>query len=278
MTPDGAAIDALIDRLLAEDLGGGDVTSEAVIGADKALSAALVARQPLVLAGIDIAAAIFRRLDPDTRLEALAADGAACEAGQELAFVSGNARALLAAERAALNLLQHLSGIATLARRYVDEISGTGAVLLDTRKTTPGLRVFDKYAARMGGALNHRLGLFDAILIKDNHIAAAAGGVAATVKAAKARSTLAVEVECDTLDQVGEALAAGADRLLLDNMPPETLRRAVKLVAGKVPLEASGGITLATIRAVAETGVDYISVGAITQSAPALDIGMDYRT
>lgn len=276
MTPDGAAIDALIDCLLAEDLGDGDVTSNAVIGADKALSAALVARQPLVLAGIDIAAAIFRRLDPAAEFRALVADGAACEAGQELAFVSGNARALLAAERPALNLLQHLSGIATLTRRYVDEIAGSGAVLLDTRKTTPGLRLFDKYAARMGGAQNHRMGLFDAILIKDNHIAAA-GGVAATVKAARAHSTLAVEVECDTLNQAGEALAAGADRLLLDNMPPETLAKAVALAKGRVPLEASGGITLETIRAVAETGVDYISVGAITQSAPAVDIGMDYR-
>ena len=190
--------------------------------------------------------------------------------------VDGNARAMLSAERSALNTLQHLSGIATMTRRYVDAISGTGAILLDTRKTLPGLRALEKYAALMGGAQNHRMRLDDGILIKDNHIAVA-GGVGPAVRAAKqADSGLQVQVEVDRIDQIEEALAAGAERLLLDNMDPPTLRRAVELVGGRVPLEASGGVTLDTIRAIAETGVDFISVGRITQSAPAVDIGMDY--
>jgi nicotinate-nucleotide pyrophosphorylase (carboxylating) len=190
--------------------------------------------------------------------------------------LSGNARAMLAAERAALNTLQHLSGIATLTRRYVDAIEGTGAILLDTRKTIPGLRALEKYAARMGGAQNHRMRLDDGVLIKDNHVAVA-GGVGLAVRAAKDASTgLQVQVEVDRIEQVEEALAAGADRLLLDNMDPSTLRRAVELVAGRVPLEASGGVRLETIRSIAESGVEFISVGRITQSAPAVDIGMDY--
>ena len=181
------------------------------------------------------------------------------------------------AERSALNTLQHLSGIATLTRRYVDAIAGTGAVLLDTRKTLPGLRVLEKYAARMGGAHNHRMRLDDGVLIKDNHVAVC-GGVAEAVRRAKAAATgLEVQVEVDRLDQIEAALAAGADRLLLDNLPPSVLREAVGLVAGRVPLEASGGVTLETIRAIAETGVDYISVGRITQSAPAVDVGLDYH-
>jgi nicotinate-nucleotide pyrophosphorylase (carboxylating) len=190
--------------------------------------------------------------------------------------LSGNARAMLAAERPALNTLQHLSGIATLTRRYVDAIEGTGAVVLDTRKTIPGLRALEKYASRMGGAQNHRMRLDDGVLIKDNHIAVA-GGVEAAVRAAKAANTgLQVQVEVDSIEQIEVALSAGADRLLLDNMNPPTLHRAVELVAGRVPLEASGGIRLETIRTIAETGVNYISVGRITQSAPAVDIGMDY--
>jgi nicotinate-nucleotide pyrophosphorylase (carboxylating) len=190
--------------------------------------------------------------------------------------LEGNARAMLAAERSALNTLQHLSGIATLTRRYVNAIAGTGAVLLDTRKTIPGLRLLDKYAARMGGAENHRMRLDDGVLIKDNHIAVA-GGVVEAVSAAKvANLGFPVQVEIDHLDQIELALQAGADRLLLDNMPVETLREAVARVAGKVPLEVSGGVTLETIRAIAETGVNYISVGRITQSAPAVDIGLDY--
>jgi nicotinate-nucleotide pyrophosphorylase (carboxylating) len=190
--------------------------------------------------------------------------------------MSGNARAMLSAERPALNTLQHLSGIATLTRRYVDAIAGTGAVLIDTRKTIPGLRVLEKFATRMGGAQNHRMRLDDGVLIKDNHVAVC-GGVAEAVRRAKAANTgLQVQVEVDRIEQIEPALAAGADRLLLDNMDPATLRQAVALVAGRVPLEASGGVTLETIRFTAETGVNFISVGRITQSAPAVDIGLDY--
>jgi nicotinate-nucleotide pyrophosphorylase (carboxylating) len=190
--------------------------------------------------------------------------------------LSGNARAMLAAERSALNTLQHLSGVATLTRRYVDAVDATGAVLLDTRKTIPELRVLEKYAAKMGGAQNHRMRLDDGVLIKDNHVAVC-GGVAEAVRAAKAANTgLQIQVEVDRMEQIEPALAAGADRLLLDNMPPPALRKAVALVAGRVPLEASGGVNLDTIRAIAETLVDYISVGRITQSAPAVDIGLDY--
>ncbi|HET7817476.1 MAG TPA: carboxylating nicotinate-nucleotide diphosphorylase [Sphingomicrobium sp.] len=266
-----------VRRVLAEDLGsGGDITSRATIAADARFTAAMSCREPIVVAGLDIAAAFFRALDRDVRIEKLIADGDAAAAGTVLMRLEGNARALLSAERSALNTFQHLSGVATLTRRYVDAIAGTGATLLDTRKTLPGLRLLDKYAARMGGAENHRMRLDDGLLIKDNHVAVA-GGVAAAVKAAKAAAMgFPVQVEVDRIDQIEPALAAGGDRLLLDNMPPEVLREAVALVAGRVPLEASGGVTLDTIRAIAETGVDYISVGRITQSAPAVDVGLDY--
>jgi nicotinate-nucleotide pyrophosphorylase (carboxylating) len=230
----------------------------------------------MVVAGLDVAAAFFRALDPGIDIEQPAADGDRVEHGTKLMRLAGNARAMLAAERSALNTLQHLSGIATLARRYADAIAGTGATLLDTRKTLPGLRVLEKYAARMGGAENHRMRLDDGVLIKDNHVAVC-GGVAEAVRRAKAaNSGLAVQVEVDRIDQIEPALAAGADRLLLDNMDPPMLREAVARVAGRAPLEASGGVTLETIRFLAETGVDYISVGRITQSAPAVDIGLDY--
>jgi nicotinate-nucleotide pyrophosphorylase (carboxylating) len=264
-------------RVLSEDLGtGGDVTSNATIAADARLSASINCREAIIVAGIEIAAAFFRALDPEVRIDPLVSDGEPALAGAVLMRLKGDARAMLAAERSALNTLQHLSGIATLTRRYVDAIAGTGAKLLDTRKTVPGLRALDKYAARMGGAENHRMRLDDGILIKDNHVAVC-GGVASAVRAAKAAGTgLDVQVEVDRLDQIGPALDAGADRLLLDNMDPEALREAVALVAGRVPLEASGGVSLDTIRAIAETGVDYISVGRITQSAPAVDIGLDY--
>jgi nicotinate-nucleotide pyrophosphorylase (carboxylating) len=270
-------IDGFVHRALTEDLGeGGDVTSNATISADACFSAELAAREPIVVAGLEIAEAFFRKLDPAVEVQALASDGDSVDSGTVLMRLSGNARAMLAAERPALNTLQHLSGIATLTRRYVDAIDGTGAILLDTRKTIPGLRALEKYAARMGGAQNHRMRLDDGVLIKDNHVAVA-GGVGAAVSAAKAANTgLPVQVEVDRLEQIEEALAAGADRLLLDNMDPATLLRAVELVAGRVPLEASGGVRLDTIRAIAETGVDFISVGRITQSAPAVDIGMDY--
>lgn len=273
----GFDIDDFVKRVLEEDLGtGGDVTCRATISAEAEFTAALNAREPLVVAGLDIAAAFFRSLDPDVVIDQAASDGVKLAAGDVLVRLSGNARAMLAAERSALNTLQHLSGIATLTRRYADAIEGTGAVLLDTRKTIPGLRALDKYAARMGGAQNHRIRLDDGILIKDNHVALA-GGVGPAVSAAKSADTdLQVQVEVDSIEQIEEALDAGADRLLLDNMNVATLRKAVELVAGRVPLEASGGVTLETIRGIAETGVDYISVGRITQSAPAVDIGMDY--
>ena len=273
----GFDVDDFVRRTLAEDLGkGGDVTSRTTIAADARFTAELVAREPIVSAGIDVAVEFFRALDESVAVQELAADGDRVEPIGLLLRLSGNARAMLAAERSALNTLQHLSGVATLTRRYVDAIEGTGAKLLDTRKTIPGLRALEKYAARMGGAENHRMRLDDGILIKDKHVAVA-GGVGPAVRAARAAATaLQVEVEVDSIEQIEEALMAGADRLLLDNMSVTALKTAVELVAGRVPLEASGGVTLETIRAIAETGVDYISVGRITQSAPAVDIGMDY--
>jgi nicotinate-nucleotide pyrophosphorylase (carboxylating) len=233
-------------------------------------------RQAIVLAGLEIAAEFFRALDADVQIELPGKDGDAVVHGTTLMRLSGSARAMLTAERSALNTLQHLCGVATMTRQYVDAISGTGAILIDTRKTIPGLRVLEKYAVRMGGAQNHRMRLDDGVLIKDNHVAAC-GGVAEAVRRAKAANTgLQVQVEVDRMDQIEPALEAGADRLLLDNMDPAMLREAVKLVAGRVPLEASGGVTLETIRFIAETGVNFISVGRITQSAPAVDIGLDY--
>jgi nicotinate-nucleotide pyrophosphorylase (carboxylating) len=284
---DGAAIEIMdlpqfdlgefVRRVLAEDLGsGGDVTSKATIDANARFTAEMNCREPIVIAGLELAIAFFRACDREVRIERLTNDGDSVAAGTVLMRLEGNARAMLAAERSALNTLQHLSGIATLTRLYVDAIDGTGATLLDTRKTIPGLRLLEKYAARMGGAENHRMRLDDGLLIKDNHVGVA-GGVAEAVAAAKDYgSELPIQVEVDRVAQIEPALAAGADRLLLDNMKPDTLREAVKLVAGRVALEASGGVRLDTIRAIAETGVDYISVGRITQSAPAVDIGLDY--
>ena len=275
--PDQFDRQEFVRRVLAEDLGtGGDVTSKATIAADARFTAAMNCRQAIVVAGLELAADFFRALDASVEVEMLANDGDSLAHGTTMMRLAGNAQAMLAAERAALNTLQHLSGIATLTRRYVDAIAGTGTVLLDTRKTVPGLRVLDKYAARMGGAENHRMRLDDGVLIKDNHVAVC-GGVAEAVRRAKAANTgLQVQVEVDRIDQIGPALDAGADRLLLDNMDPAMLREAVALVGGRVPLEASGGVTLETIRFLAETGVDFISVGRITQSAPAVDIGLDY--
>ena len=276
--PNGFDPNDFVRRTLAEDLGtGGDVTSAATIDVQAQFTAEMNCREPIVVAGMEIAAAFFRALDEDVQVEALVEDGTACEAGTVLMRLQGNARAMLTAERSALNTLQHLSGIATLTRRYVNAIEGTGATLLDTRKTIPGLRVLEKYASRMGGAQNHRKRLDDGVLIKDNHVAVC-GGIAEAVRRARAAETgLQVQVEVDRIDQIEPALAAGADRLLLDNMPPPVLREAVDLVRGRVPLEASGGVNLETIRAIAETGVDFISVGRITQSAPAVDIGLDYN-
>ena len=273
----GFDAEEFVTRVLAEDLGeGGDVTSAATIAPQARFTAEMNGREPIVVAGIALAEAFFRRLDPEVIIERLAEDGAKVAAGAVLLRLSGNARAMLAAERSALNTLQHLSGVATLTRRYVDAIDGTGAILLDTRKTIPGLRALDKYAAKMGGAHNHRLRMDDGLLIKDNHIGVA-GGIAEAVRAAKLAATgLPIQVEVDRVAQIEPALAAGANRLLLDNMPPPVLREAVALVAGRVPTEASGGVNLDTVRAIAETGVTYVSVGRITQSAPAVDIGLDY--
>lgn len=272
-----AEVQDFVRVALAEDLGErGDVTSCFVVPETARLKAVMDAREPLVAAGLPLAQAFFRALDPRCTIEMKAQDGDRIETGGELMVVTGDARALLTAERSALNTVQHLSGIATLTRQYVDAIAGTGAVLLDTRKTTPGLRMLEKYATRMGGAQNHRMRLDDGILIKDNHIAIV-GSIEAAVKAALSnRTVLQVQVEVDRIDQIEPALAAGAERLLLDNMDPPTLREAVALVAGRVPLEASGGVNLNTIRGIAETGVNYISVGRITQSAPAVDIGLDF--
>ncbi len=273
---------AFVHATLAEDLGtGGDVTSAAVIPAHAMLTAVLASRDAIVVAGLQVAALFFGELDPAVEIERFVADGDAVVAGSTLMKVTGNARALLAAERSALNLLQHLSGIATLTRAYVDAVAGTGAVVLDTRKTIPGLRVLEKYATRMGGATNHRMRLDDGCLIKDNHIAVA-GSVDAAVHAAVASGLgvaaggFPIVVEVDRIDQIEPALAAGADRLLLDNMDTATLGAAVALIAGRVPTEASGGVRLDTIRAVAETGVTFISVGRLMQSAPAADIGLDF--
>jgi nicotinate-nucleotide pyrophosphorylase (carboxylating) len=271
-------LDDFVRRVLAEDLGeGGDVTSASTIPADAEFTASINCREAIVVAGMRVAAAFFQHLAPQVKIDFAISDGDRVDAGALLMRVAGNARAMLVAERSALNTLQHLSGIATLTRRYADAIAGTDAKLLDTRKTLPGLRALDKYAARMGGAQNHRMRLDDGVLIKDNHVAVC-GGVAQAVRAAKAAGTgLQVQVEVDRIDQIEPALDAGADRLLLDNMAVATLREAVARVAGRVPLEASGGVNLDTIRGIAETGVDYISVGRITQSAPAVDIGLDYE-
>ena len=266
-----------VRRVLAEDMGsGGDVTSRATIDALARFTATMNCREPIVVAGLDIAIAFFRELDREVRISAKVADGDRVAAGGVLMTIEGNARAMLAAERSALNTLQHLSGVATCTRTYVDAIDGTGAILLDTRKTIPGLRLLEKYAARMGGAQNHRMRMDDGLLIKDNHVGVA-GSVGAAVRAAVAANTgLQVQVEVDRIAQIEPAIAAGANRLLLDNMTNDQLREAVALVAGRVPLEASGGVRIDTIRGIAETGVDYISVGRITQSAPAVDIGLDY--
>jgi nicotinate-nucleotide pyrophosphorylase (carboxylating) len=276
----GFDLAAFVEAVLAEDLGGvadaaRDLTATACLAPDARLKAVLDSRDAVVVAGLPIAEAFFRRLDSDCTVELLVADGEAVPAGADLLRVEGRARALLAAERSALNTLQHLTGIATLTRTYVEAIAGTGATLLDTRKTLPGLRLLEKYAVRMGGGTNHRMGLWDAPMVKDNHIAAA-GGVTEAVAACKAAGLTNITVEVDRLDQIEPAIAAGADRLLLDNMAPPMLREAVALVAGRVLTEASGGVNLQTIRAIAETGVTFISVGRITQSAPAADVGMDY--
>ena len=276
----GFDLDRFVRETLAEDLGvglpggGHDVTAESVIPAEARFSGVMDSRDSIVVAGLPAAAAFFRALDPAIEIEVVAAEGAEVPAGSDLMRLSGNARALLTAERSALNTVQHLSGIATMTRQYVAAMQGR-AILLDTRKTLPGLRHLEKYATRMGGAHNHRLGLWDAAMIKDNHILVA-GGVAEAVRRARAAGVERIICEVDRLDQIEPALAAGANHLLLDNMDPASLREAVALVAGRVPTEASGGVRLDTIGAIAATGVDYVSVGRLTQSAPAADIGLDF--
>ena len=276
----GFDLDAFVTATLDEDLGvglpggGRDVTSESVIDAAARFAGVMDSRDPITVAGLPIAAAFFRKLDPAMEIKLLVEEGAQVAAGTNLMQLSGSARAMLTAERAALNTVQHLSGIATMTRQYVDAMDGN-ATLLDTRKTIPGLRHLEKYATRMGGARNHRMGLWDAAMIKDNHVLVA-GGVGPAVARAKRAGVAQVICEVDRLDQIEPALAAGADHLLLDNMGPDTLREAVALVAGRVPTEASGGVNLQTIGAIAASGVTFVSVGRLTQSAPAADVGLDF--
>jgi nicotinate-nucleotide pyrophosphorylase (carboxylating) len=278
---DGFDLEAFVRATLDEDLGiglpggGRDVTAESVIPADARFSGVMDTRDAIVVAGLPIAAAFFRALDPEIDIEILVEEGGAVDAGSDLMRLSGNARALLTGERSALNTVQHLSGIATMTRDYVRAMGETKAVLLDTRKTIPGLRHLEKYATRMGGAQNHRMGLWDAAMIKDNHILVA-GSVGEAVRRARQAGVTSVICEVDRIEQIEPALEAGANHILLDNMSPETLRQAVALIAGRAATEASGGVTLTTIGAVAASGVDYVSVGRLTQSAPAADIGLDF--
>lgn len=268
-----------VEAALAEDLGlAGDLTTDATIPPDAMARGVIAARKPGVIAGLTVAEATFRTLDPAVTFEIVTPDGERIAPKGIAARVSGRARALLTAERVALNLMGRMSGIATLTRAYVDRIAGTRAHIIDTRKTTPGLRAFEKYAVRAGGGMNHRVGLFDAILIKDNHIVAA-GGVAAAIEAARARAghMVKIEVEVDTFDQLDEVLKHEVDAVLLDNMTPDQLREAVHRVAGRAITEASGGVTLDTVRAIADSGVDLISSGALTHSAPVLDLGLDFE-
>jgi len=277
----GFDLAAFVRATLDEDLGAGlpggghDVTAESVIPADARFSGVMDSRDAIVVAGLPLAAAFFLALDPAMEIELLAEEGASVPAGSDLMRLTGNARAMLTAERSALNTVQHLSGIATMTRAYVEAMGPGKCVLLDTRKTIPGLRHLEKYATRMGGARNHRLGLWDAAMIKDNHVLVA-GDVGEAVRRARDAGVRDIICEVDRLDQIEPALAAGASHLLLDNMDPDTLRAAVAIVAGRVPTEASGGIDLDTIAAKAATGVDFVSVGRLTQSAPAADIGLDF--
>ncbi|HEU0023280.1 MAG TPA: carboxylating nicotinate-nucleotide diphosphorylase [Thermoleophilaceae bacterium] len=266
-----------IDLALEEDLGSGDLTTAAVVPEGARALATIEQRAPGVPAGLEVAAAVFGRLDPEIEFSPVSDSGGWREPGP-LAEVSGAAAPILAGERVALNFLGRLSGIATLTARYVQAVAGTGARILDTRKTTPGLRTLEKEAVRAGGGTNHRQGLYDAVLVKENHSALAGGVAEATRRALEASPPgVTVEVECADLAEVDEALAAGAGRLLLDNMDPVTLRRAVEVAAGRAELEASGGITLDNVRAVAESGVGWISIGALTHSAPALDVSLMVR-
>jgi nicotinate-nucleotide pyrophosphorylase (carboxylating) len=277
----GFDMDAFVRATLAEDLGAGlpgggrDVTADSVIPATARFAGVMDSRDPIVVAGLPLAAAFFRTLDPAIEIELLAAEGSEVPPWGDLMRLSGNARAMLTAERSALNTVQHLSGIATMTRHYVEAMGDAHCVLLDTRKTIPGLRLLEKYATRMGGAQNHRMGLWDAAMIKDNHILVA-GGVAEAVRRARDAGIERIICEVDRLEQIGPAIEAGANHILLDNMDPATLREAVASIAGRAATEASGGVRLDTIAAIAASGVDFVSVGRLTQSAPAADIGLDF--
>ncbi len=271
-------VERVVATALEEDVGGGDLTTEALVPEDARCRAQLLLEEPGVVCGVSVAAAVFRALDPTAQVEPSLPEGAVVVSPPAvLAEVEGAARAVLTGERTALNLLGRLCGIASLTRRFVDLVQGTGATILDTRKTTPGLRALEKYAVRCGGGHNHRAGLYDAILVKENHLRLA-GGIPAAVAALRERSSgLPVEVEAETLEQVGEALAAGVERILLDNMTPEEVAQAVALASGSAQLEASGGVSLATVRAYAETGVDFISVGALTHGARSLHVSLEVQ-
>ena len=277
----GFDLDAFVRDTLGEDLGAGlpgggrDVTAESTIPADARFAGVMDSRNAAVIAGLPVAVAFFRALDPEMEIQVLVEEGAAVTPGTDLMRLKGNARAMLTAERSALNTVQHLTGIATMVREYVTAMDNPDCTLLDTRKTIPGLRHLEKYAVRMGGGSNHRMGLWDAAMIKDNHVLVA-GSVGEAVRRAVEAGVADIICEVDRIDQIEPALEAGATRLLLDNMQPATLREAVELVRGRVPTEASGGIDLDTIRAKAATGVDFVSVGRLTQSAPAADIGLDF--
>ena len=271
-------IEKLIEEALSEDIGHGDITSEAVIPEEASSTAEIIAKQDLVLAGVLIAREVFRKLDPLVQFTPLAHDGGRVQSGFVIAQVQGRTRMLLAGERVALNLMQHLSGIATYTARFVDALEGSRAEILDTRKTLPGLRALEKYAVRMGGGRNHRFGLYDGILIKDNHIKAAGGIIKAMADIRKkVHPLLKIEVEVKTLGEVREAMAAGATMILLDNMPPALMKQAVGIIGERVPVEASGNVTLENVKAIAETGVDFISSGSLTHSAPAADISMKIK-
>ena len=269
-----SAVEQAVIAALAEDVGPGDVTTEATVDPAAEAVAAILLKEAGVVCGLGVAEAVFRLVDEEILFEPLVEDGAVLERPCPVARVSGRASSILTAERVALNFLGRLSGVATLTGRYVDAVAGTGVTILDTRKTTPGLRALEKHAVACGGGRNHRFGLWDGVLVKDNHLRAA-GSVAAAVERVRVASDLPIEVECDTREQVVEALRAGADAILLDNMRLDELRAAVELVAGRARLEASGGITLENVRAVAETGVDDISVGALTHSARSLDVSLE---
>ena len=278
-----AEIRQAVQAALAEDIGSGDATTLATVPETATARAVLRAREPLVVAGLDFAEAAFRELSAAVKIERLAKDGQRVNGGDILLKISGPARAILSAERVALNFVQRLSGIATLTAQFVDAIKGTPVQILDTRKTTPGWRRFEKYAVTCGGGRNHRLGLFDMVLIKDNHLAALRDAppnaiVAAVRRAHEKYPQLKIEVEADTLEQAGQAAAAGADIILLDNMNPAQLRLAVQKVKGRAKTEASGGVNLAGIQAIAKTGVDFISIGVLTHSARAVDIGLDFES